>query len=108
MKETIAKAIKYYIRFGLLYGTGRNIYWLGNLNDKTYTNDSKNVYHRPTLQTMCYYTLINSAMSQMFWPFFMLSDYSVYEKSKIGIRDLTPPYPFETLHWKEDREYRTK
>jgi len=100
-EETFIKGIKYYTRFGLLYGAGRSAHWLGNLNDKTYTTDSKYVYHTPTVQTMCYYTLINSTFSQVFWPLFMLSDYSVYEKSKLGIRDLTPPYPFETLYWKK-------
>ena len=100
-EETFIKAIKYYIRFGLIYGTGRSYYWLTNLNDKTYTTDSKHVYHKPTIQTIFYYTLINSGISQFFWPVFILSDISVYEKNKLGIRDPLPPYPFETLHWKK-------
>jgi hypothetical protein len=101
-EETFVKGIKYYIRFGLLYGAGRSIYWLGNLNDKTYDYYKKDyVTHTPTTKTMCGYAVINTAISQMFWPLFMLSDYSVYEKSKMGVRDLTPPYPFETLHWKK-------
>ena len=101
-EETFIKAIKYYIRFGLIYGTGRSAHWLGNLNDKTYDFYKKDyINHTPTIQTMCYYTLINASISQVFWPLFMLSDYSVYDKSRLGIRDLTPPYPFENLHWKK-------
>ena len=102
-EETFIKGIKYYIRFGLVYGACRNSYWLGNLNDKTYTADSKYVYHTPTIQTMFYHSLINLGMSQVAWPLFTLSDLSVYEKSKLGIRDLTPPFPFESLHWKDKK-----
>ncbi len=102
-EETFIKGIKYYIRFGLCYGACRNIYWLNNLNDRTYTADSKYVYHTPTIQTMAGYSLINLGVSQIIWPLFMLSDLSVYEKSKLGIRDLTPPFPFETLHWKDKK-----
>jgi hypothetical protein len=102
-EETFIKYIKYYIRFGLIYGAGRSSYWLTNLNDKTYTTDSKHVYHKPTIQTMFFHSLINTSISQVFWPLFMLSDLSVYEKSRLGIRDLTPPYPFESLHWKDKK-----
>jgi len=104
-EESIVKGIRYYVRFGLLYGVCRSSYWLTNLNDKTYDYYKKDyVTHRPTVQAMCGYAFVNSVISQAFWPFFMLKDYSVYEKNQMGIRDLTPPYPFETLHWKGDKK----
>ncbi len=101
-EETLAKAIKYYIRIGLVYGGIRSVYWLGNLNDKTYDYYKKDyVTHTPTTKTMLGYAFMNGAISQMFWPLCMLSDFSVYEKSKMGVRDITPPFPFDSLHWKK-------
>ena len=104
-EETFIKVLNYYLRAGLVYGVGRSAYWLSNLDDKTYDYYKKEyISHKPTTQTMCYYTLINTTISQGFWPFFMLSDSSVYEKNKIGLRDLSPPFPFDSLHWRGDRK----
>ena len=96
-EETLIKGIKYYIRFGLIYGAVRSSYWLTNLNDRTY------VYHTPTIQTTIDYSLMNLVSSYIIWPVYMLSDLSVYEKNKLGIRNLTPPFPFETLYWKDKK-----
>ena len=84
---------------GCFYTGARSYYWLNKVNDKTYTEDGYK-YHPLTTSSTIKYTAIQGGFS-IFWPLFMLSDLSDYEKRKMGIKDANPPFPFETLKWKE-------
>jgi hypothetical protein len=103
------KLIKPYAAIGIIYGLGRSTYWLSNLNDSTYTyvhDKDKNreklecIIHPTTTTSKIYYTGLTCLMSQFIWPVFAFSDLSYYQKNKLGIREITPPVPFESLKWK--------
>jgi len=100
------KLFKHYIQTGLLYGGARSIYWLSNLDDTTYTRNTitsklEEVQHKPTISSIIYHSLFSITSSQVFWPIFALNDLSYYEKSKLGINELTPPFPFDDLKWRK-------
>ncbi len=104
MKEqTLVKCLNYYIKFGIVYGACRSYFWLTNLNDSTITSDNKQVYHQVTIPSCILYTSIQMGMSQAVWPLFMLNDLGIYEKYRLGIREKTPPFPFHTLYWKDEK-----
>jgi hypothetical protein len=103
------KMLKRYSQVGLVYGLGRSVYWLSNLNDSTYTINPitsrvEDIVHKPTTTSIVYYTIMNTCMSQLLWPFFGFSDLSYYEKSKMNIREIRPPFPFEQLKWREEKK----
>ncbi len=93
---------KIYWSLATAYGTGRSSYWLSQVNDYTITKDGIK-HHPPTLTTSVICSLFSGVMAVGFWPIFMLSDISRYEKSKMGIRDKNPPYPFESFTWRDEK-----
>ena len=48
-------------------------------------------------------SIFQGLMSATFWPLFMGIDMSDYQKSKWGIRDMTPPYPFNGFEWRDKK-----
>ncbi len=95
------KFLKTYWTVGVIYGGLRSNYWLQNVNEKTYTKDGYK-YHPLTTTSIIKYTLIQGVWCSSLFPLCMLSDLSYYEKSKMGIREFSPPYPFHNLKWKDD------
>ena len=96
--------MNYKIYYSLVasYGTGRSAYWLSQVNDYTITKDGIK-HHPPTLTTSVIFSLWSGVMAVGCWPIFMFSDISRYEKSKMGIRDKNPPYPFESFTWRDEK-----
>ena len=96
--------MNYKIYYSLVasYGTGRSAYWLSQVNDYTITKDGIK-HHPPTLTTSVIFSLWSGVMAVGCWPIFMFSDISRYEKSKMGIRDKNPPYPFEHFTWRDEK-----
>ncbi len=93
---------KIYWNLTTAYGTGRAAYWMPQVNDFTITKDGIKK-HPPTLTTYAVFSICSGFMSPLLWPIFMLSDISRYEKSKMGIRDKNPPYPFEHFTWRDEK-----
>ena len=96
--------MNYKIYYSLIasYGTGRSAYWLSQVNDYTITKDGIK-HHPPTLTTSVIFSLWSGVMAVGCWPIFMFSDISRYEKSKMGIRDKNPPFPFEHFTWRDEK-----
>lgn len=96
--------MNYKIYYSLVasYGTGRSAYWLSQVNDYTITKDGIK-HHPPTLTTSVIFSLWSGVMGVGCWPIFMFSDISRYEKSKMGIRDKNPPFPFEHFTWRDEK-----
>ena len=96
--------MNYKIYYSLVasYGTGRSAYWLSQVNDYTITKDGIK-HHPPTLTTSVIFSLCSGVMAVGCWPIFMFSDISRYEKSKMGIRDKNPPFPFEHFTWRDEK-----
>ncbi len=96
------KLINAYVAIGALYGSGRAWYWLTRLNESTYTDKPKDMWinHPPTLDTWLSNGTIQIGTSMVAWPLYCITDISLYQKSKMGIRDMCPPFPFTFLKWK--------
>lgn len=95
-----SKLFNYYFVFGAVYGGFRSNYFLKRVNDMTVTEEGIK-YHPPTTSTFILYTLMQGCISQAFWPYIVLQDIGLYEKHKMGIREKTPPFPFDSLKWRE-------
>ena len=94
--------IKAYIYFGWTYGVGRSIYYYDKLNDFTYTDEGLKK-HPMTIPMFTTMSIIQGGISATFWPLFMGVDISDYQKSKWGVRDSKPPYPFNYFEWKDKK-----
>ncbi len=94
--------IKAYIYFGWTYGVGRSIYYYDKVNDFTHTDEGikKHPMTIPMFTTM---SIIQGGISATFWPLFMGVDISDYQKSKWGVRDSKPPYPFNSFEWRDKK-----
>jgi hypothetical protein len=94
--------IKAYIYFGWTYGVGRSLYYYDKVNDFTHTDEGikKHPMTIPMFTTM---SIIQGGMSATFWPLFMGVDISDYQKSKWGVRDSKPPYPFNSFEWRDKK-----
>ena len=57
------------------------------------------VKYHPLTTPMKLFMYTTQLVSTPFWPLFGLVDLSRYEKSKLGIREDTPPYPFQHFEW---------
>ena len=93
-----------YFYFGVLYGVGRSFYWLSKTKDESYTKVNgltTLVSHPHTYTTKFLHTISSAFISQLAWPFFILSDLNYYQKNKLGVRDIYPPFPFNNLKWKD-------
>ncbi len=94
-----------YFGVGIAYGLTRSWYWLGKTQDESYVmkNDRyTHVQHPHTNVTKFLYTCSSVMTSQAFWPVFALSDLNYYEKEKLGIKEMFPPFPFNSLKWKSE------
>ena len=91
-----------YYSLATSYGAARAVYWLHKVNDDTITKDGIK-YHPPTFAKSLLFTVCSAGMSPCLWPIFMFSDISRYEKSKMGISDKNPPYPFEHFTWRDEK-----
>lgn len=91
-----------YISIGALYGGCRSYYWLTRLNEVTYTDNPNRmkVEHPPILSTWLHQSIVQVGTSMVFWPLYVISDISTYQKSKLNIRDMIPPFPYNSLKWK--------
>ena len=94
--------IKAYIYFGWTYGVGRSLYYYDKVNDFTHTDEGikKHPMTIPMFTTM---SIIQGGMSATFWPLFMGVDISDYQKSKWGVRDSKPHYPFNSFEWRDKK-----
>ena len=102
----IKKIAPFYFGIGIAYGLGRSWYWLQRVEDRSWSYSAEKdryveMYHPPTTAYKLGLTAGCTAMSQAFWPLFALCDLSVYEKYKMGIRELNAPFPFEQLRRRE-------
>jgi hypothetical protein len=93
---------KTYWSLATAYGTGRAAYWLHQVNDTTITKDGVR-YHPPTFINSLLFTVCSGVAAVGLWPLFMFSDISRYEKSKMGIREKDPPYPFNYFVWRDKK-----
>ncbi len=91
---------KYY-GIGILYGTSRSFYFLDKVNDSTYTDKGK-IYHPLTYSKFISNSFNQIMMSTVFWPAFICMDIEIYEKSRWGIKDNHPPFPFHNFSWKDE------
>jgi hypothetical protein len=94
--------IKAYIYFGWTYGVGRSLYYYDKVNDFTHTDEGLKK-HPMTIPMFTTMSIIQGGISATFWPLFMGVDISDYQKSKWGVRDSKPPYPFNTFEWKDKK-----
>jgi len=98
--------IKGYLTFGFSYGVCRSLYYYDKLNDVTITNDPgmEGIKRHPiTYPQFAFMSILQGGMSATFWPLFMGTDISNYQKSKWGVRDMTPPYPFNGFEWRDKK-----
>jgi len=72
------------------------------LDDQTYTKDGFG-NHRPTISSWLFHGTVQVATSMWFYPVLMLFDLDRYQKSRMGIYELSPPYPFGHLKYREVR-----
>jgi hypothetical protein len=92
-----------YALFGLVYGFGRSAYWLSKLEDQTYTGSTPGFQTHPlTVASRVGYAAWSAAFSQLGWPLMALVDLNYYEKSKHGVKPYVPPFPFDSLRWKQN------
>lgn len=91
-----------YYSLATSYGAARAVYWLHKVNDETMTTDGTKK-HPPTLSKSLLFTALSAGMSPCLWPIFIFNDISRYEKSKMEIRDKSPPYPFENFTWRDEK-----
>ncbi len=94
--------IKAYIYFGWTYGVGRSLYYYDKLNDFTHTDEGLKK-HPMTIPMFTTMSILQGGISATFWPLFMGVDISDYQKSKWGVRDSKPPYPFNCFEWRDKK-----
>ena len=94
--------IKGYMYFGWTYGVGRSIYYYDKIYDTTYTSEGLKK-HPMTIPMFTTMSMLQGGMSATFWPLFMGVDASNYQKSKWGIREKEPPYPFNSFKWRDEK-----
>jgi hypothetical protein len=87
---------KAYLGFGIFYGLCRSWYWLSKTN-----SESLAIKHPHTVCNKLFYTCISVGFSQSLWPIFVLSDLNYYEKKNFGIKEVSPPFPFQNLKLKD-------
>ncbi len=98
--------INRYLTFGFSYGICRSLYYYDKLNDTTITNDPGLECvkkHRITYPYFALMSMFQGAMSATLWPLFMGTDISNYQKSKWGVRNSRPPYPFDSFEWRDKK-----
>ncbi len=98
--------IKGYLTFGFSYGVCRSLYYYDKLNDTTITNDPglEGVKRHPiTYPHFAFISMLQGSMSATCWPLFMGTDISNYQKSKWGVRNSRPPYPFYCFEWRDKK-----
>lgn len=86
-----------------IYGISRSIYWTSKVNDRTITKDNVCVYHPPTFAKAGLMTLVTAFSCYTAWPIFLFSDINRYEKSRLGLRDKEPPFPFDVFTWRDEK-----
>jgi len=94
--------IKGYLTFGFSYGICRSLYYYDKVNDVTYTGEELK-RHPVTIPTFTLLSILQGGMSATFWPLFIGVDISDYQKSKWGVRDKDPPYPFYCFEWRDKK-----
>jgi len=94
--------IKGYMYFGLTYGVCRSIYYYDKVYDTTYTNEGVK-RHPMTIPMFTAMTISQGLMAGTFWPIFIGVDASNYQKSKWGIREKIPPFPFDSFKWRDEK-----
>lgn len=102
-----------YILIGGVYGLARSHYWLDKLEDRTITRVGKDpldpfnefkremVKHPLTIASRVYYMMSGVVYSLGMWPMSLLQDFDYYQKEKMGVREVRPPFPFWNLFWKD-------
>jgi hypothetical protein len=94
--------IKGYMYFGLTYGVCRSIYYYDKMYDTTYTSEGVKI-HPLTIPMFTAMTISQGLMAGTFWPIFMGVDVSNYQKTKWGIREKIPPFPFDSFKWRDEK-----
>ena len=94
--------IKGYMYFGLTYGVCRSIYYYDKMYDTTYTSEGVK-RHPMTIPMFTAMTISQGLMAGTFWPIFMGVDVSNYQKTKWGIREKIPPFPFDSFKWRDEK-----
>jgi hypothetical protein len=97
--QAINKMFNRYLAVGAVYNIGRTMYWMPQLDDQTFTQDGL-VQHDPTAMSWVLHGACSVANS-VFFPLTVLWDIDRYQKSQMGIQEPRPPYPFNSLKFKQ-------
>ena len=89
-----------YIGMTSIYSLGRSYKYLNNTCDSTYVGHGENIRHPTTLSRKVLYTSSHLAMGPLLFPFSVYNDLEIYFKG----RDISPPFPFTTLYWKDEKK----
>jgi len=89
-----------YIGITSIYSLGRSYKYLNSTEYSTYIGHGDNIRHPITRSKKVLYTSQQLAMGPLIFPFAVYNDLEIYFKG----RDISPPFPFNTLYWKDEKK----